>query len=274
MCQWPEAVLLAGRGEGSRAVAAAVVREQALAPRCHALRRRPGRAPGRRPPSRRARRRAPRRRPAGWRRRRPRARSPSRCRGARSLPAAAEALAAAGADAAQLLGVEVHEVAGMRPAVAHHRLTRLERAQAVQPVAPEGAVDGRRGEVRAPGDPGRAAAPREAQEHDAAQQTRRPRAGRCAAAARSDRARPAAPSARQRASHLPAVWRLTPAAAAASADLPAARPRRARRAADVRAGSVSRYDATLRASLSVLAWTPTTDKGRPSLVNNVVTQNI
>ena len=28
--------------------------------------------------------------------------------------------------------------------------------------------------------------------------------------------RPAAPSARQRASHLPAVWRLTPAAAAAS----------------------------------------------------------
>ena len=84
-------------------------------------------------------------------------------------PHAAEALAAARPDAAQLLGVEVHEVAGPGPAVAHHGLARLERAQAMQAVAPEGAVDGRRGELRASGDPGRAAAPRQAQEHDAAQ---------------------------------------------------------------------------------------------------------
>ena len=46
----------------------------------------------------------------------------------------------------------------MWPAVAHHGLARLEGAQAVQAVATQGAVDGRRGEVGAPGDPGRAAA--------------------------------------------------------------------------------------------------------------------
>ena len=59
-----------------------------------------------------------------------------------------EAPAAAGADARQALGVEVQEVAGTRPAVAHRRLTRLEQAQAVQAAAAQGAVDGRRGEVQ------------------------------------------------------------------------------------------------------------------------------
>jgi len=73
-------------------------------------------------------------------------------------------------DARQSFGVEVHEVAGGRPAVAHHGLTRLKQAQTVQAVAPQGAVDGRRGEAGVPGDPGRSAAFGEAQEHDAAQE--------------------------------------------------------------------------------------------------------
>jgi hypothetical protein len=43
-----------------------------------------------------------------------------------AVPGAGEALAATGADAPQLLGIEVDEIAGVRPAVAHHGLAGLE----------------------------------------------------------------------------------------------------------------------------------------------------
>jgi hypothetical protein len=82
----------------------------------------------------------------------------------------AEALATAPPDAPEALGIEVQKVAGVRPAVAQRGLARLKRAQAVQPMAPEGTVDGRRGEVRLPGDPSRTAALPETQQHDAAQE--------------------------------------------------------------------------------------------------------
>ena len=96
-----------------------------------------------------------------------------------------------GADAPQLLGVEVHEVAGARPAVAHHRLPGLQRPQTVRP----GAAARRRRSSGAPVSQPIQCGPRAAQRRrdDAAQQGAAD-ALRRAAASRGASARPAGPS--------------------------------------------------------------------------------
>ena len=133
------------------------------------------------------------------------------------------AFTAAGADATQLLGVEVDEFAGVRPAVAHRRLVRVEQAPGGAGGSAE-ACDRRspgraRGARRCAPSPRRGIATRsrttlaQALADDAQRDPVRTRG------AVEEACRP--PSARQRVSHLLAVWRLTPAAAAALADPPA-----------------------------------------------------
>ena len=84
--------------------------------------------------------------------------------------AAGEVPATSGADAPELLGVEVDEVPGVRPAVAHHRLARLQSAQAAEAQAAQHRVDARAGHAGEPADPVRSDAQPQAQGDDAPQQ--------------------------------------------------------------------------------------------------------
>ena len=68
--------------------------------------------------------------------------------------AAGDAMPDAG-DLAELLGVDVHELTGTLPLVAHDRCRRIEALEAAEAEAPQDASDGRERQAEAAGDHGR-----------------------------------------------------------------------------------------------------------------------
>ena len=130
------------------------------------------------------------------------------------LPVAGDAMADA-LEAAELLDVDVDQLAGMLPLVAADRLGRLERRDAIEAEALEDAADGRRRDAEFGGD--LLAGPALAAQGLDLLDDRLRASARCSRCGRDERScKPSTPSARKRATHLRAVRGQTPAARAAA----------------------------------------------------------